>query len=320
MSGLPWKNPPGRGMVKLLHLWSLSRSILSFGSKDFLSHLVVCASSMLTPHPFGSFIRIWREARVFDQHDLQTDAYGAVLRCKFCMPHWERGLYNGTPYRIDCRNGWWERDNGECACIYFLKDGTMMTSGKRFYARDYMACLTVHTCDLPSVVGVRDRDEDMIGWEDILPVMTLRWRSSSLRFRARLHRFRDEQRQDSIARYLSMRDWNRTRLCNFSLNAVACIADVMFTKFLPARLRRRGGHKVALHFSREQHRAFDPLWVDTVVYLPIGTFVWPAKDAAPGGVDAREWLWVKYRLTHWLHEEAGWMHPDIIAFNQEEML
>ena len=229
------------------------------------------------------------------------------------MPYWERGLYNGLSYRRDCRNGWWEYDDGACECIFFTKHGTMMTTGKRFCAvcSVPVPSITVHECDHPSNAGVRDQQERTIWWGDIFSVKSLRKLCGTFmpRFQARL----GEQHQDSIARYLFMRDWNRTRLCNYALSAVSCNADIMFTKFLPARLRRRGGHKVVLQFSREQHRAADPLWVDTVVYLPIGSYVWPANDAAPGGVDACDWLWVKYRLPHWLHEAAGWIHPDSIA-------
>ena len=62
----------------------------------------------------------------------------------------------------------------------------MMTSGKRFYARDDIDCLTVHACELPSIAGVRDQDDETIGWEEIFSVMSLRWRTFSLRFQARL--------------------------------------------------------------------------------------------------------------------------------------
>ena len=41
--------------------------------------------------------------------------------------------------------------------MYFLKDGTMMTSGKRFYARNHIDCFTSHMCELPSIAGARDR-------------------------------------------------------------------------------------------------------------------------------------------------------------------
>ena len=193
----------------------------------------------------------------------------------------------------------------------------MMTMGKRFYAVHYDALvpyITVHVCDVPTIAGVIDTEEDTIGWDEIFSVMSLRklCRTFLRRFQARLR----EQHQDRVARYLFMRDWNRTRLCNYGLNAAASNAYMMFTKLLPSRLRKRGGYRVVLHFSREQHRAADPLWVDTAVYLPIGTFVWKANDAAPEGVDACGWLWVTYRLIHWLHEEAGWIHPDVIASNQ----
>ena len=193
-----------------------------------------------------------------------------------------------------------------------------MIPGKRFYTRTRPWSrypLAIHVCDYPSYTGVFTLDDSMIRWRDILPVMKWRWRSASSHFRERLHRFRQEQRHDCIARFLTMRDWSRTSLCNYCLQTVVDSQEVLFTKFLPRRFSKRGGYKVIWDFTREQHYAYDPLWVDTVLYLPIGTSVWPAKDRAPKGVDACKWLWVQYRLAHSLHEEAGWLHPDIITWH-----
>ena len=282
---------------------------------------------MFRSHPPGTFARVWRKARFFDQHVVVQDLYGAVLRCRYCEPYWERGkwLVDGRNYRRDTRNGWWEYDAGCCECIYFTKDGTLMTHGKRFLAVVWFAgyCfLGVHVCDFPSYTGVIDTNEDAIRWYNILPMTCLRKLCRTLlpRFQARLraHCRASQQEHDRIGRFLLLRQWARIKLCNFGLNAVAYNSDTCYTKFIPAHFGRRGGYRVELHFSREDHRAYDPLWVDTAVYLPIGTRVWPAKDAAPGGVDACGWLWVKYRLKHWLREEAGWMHPDVIALDQDE--
>ena len=197
---------------------------------------------MLRPHPPGTFIRTWQQARAIDEHSLMIHMHGAKLRCKYCNPFWERGLYQGLPYRIDIRNGWWEYDAGECECIYFTKDGTMMNWRKQFYAVTHKRTapglhITVHVCDLPSGLGVLDMQDDLISWNDILSMVSLRklCRSFLPRFQARLH----EQHKDKIARYLLMRDWTRTRLCNYALNAVVCNTDVMVTKFSPAQFCTR---------------------------------------------------------------------------------
>ena len=147
-------------------------------------------------------------------------------------------------------------------------------------------------------------------WNAILSMASLRklCRTCVPRFQARMR----ERRQDIIACNLHWKDWVHARRCNYGLKAAASHEE-MPTTFLPEHFLRRGECTVILLFSREQHRAVDPLWVDTVLYLPIGTFVLPANGAAPSGSDARGWLWVKYRLTHWSREEAGWMHPDVIA-------
>ena len=90
-------------------------------------------------------------------------------------------------------------------------------------------------------------------------------------------------------------------------------AEVHLTKFTPANFRRRGLCEVVLHYTRGHQLAYDPAYVDTIVYLPIGTSVWPAMDAAPSGVDAVGWLWAKYVSTNSAREESGWIHPHIIA-------
>ena len=89
---------------------------------------------MLRPYPLGPYVRAWRQTRFFDQHEVISDAYGAVHLCRFCMPHRERGLYDGQNNRMDMsdmRYGWWECDDDIFGCIFSIKDGTMMTAWKR---------------------------------------------------------------------------------------------------------------------------------------------------------------------------------------------
>ena len=192
----------------------------------------------------------------------------------------------------------------------------MMTEGKRFYVMDeydIVPQIIVRECDRPTFEGVIDEHAIMRGWNAILSMASLRklCRTCVPRFQARMR----ERRQDIIACNLHWKDWVRARRCNYGLKAAASHEE-MPTTFLPEHFLRRGECTVILLFSREQHRAVDPLWVDTVLYLPIGTFVLPANGAAPSGSDSRGWLWVKYRLTLRSREEAGWMHPHVIRQNQ----
>ena len=206
---------------------------------------------MLRPHPPGTRIRVWESARVVDEHELIIHRHGTVLRCKYCKPVWERGLYNRLPYRRDTRNGWWEYDAGECECIWFTKDGTVMNWGKQFYAvvrrrgvmRDVpWPHLTVHVCDCASAEGVRDMQDNTISWEEVFSMVSLRklCRRFLPGFQTRLQ----EKQQDRIGRYLFIRDWSRTRLCNYALNAVVCDTDVKISKFLPGRFYTRHEYQV----------------------------------------------------------------------------
>ena len=66
-------------------------------------------------------------------------------------------------------------------------------------------------------------------------------------------------------------------------------------------------------FSREDMWRWDPAYVDTIVYPPIGAMVLIDAMAAPVGVDPVGWIWAKSSKTEggWMHQ-GGWMHPGVL--------
>ena len=277
------------------------------------------AGFTLDPHDTGEFVRLWYDVRKIDEHEFESYRHQNVLRCKYCKTYWERGTYAGRPYRKDSRDGWWEYDDGRCECIYFTKYGTVMSPGKRFFAaRQRLLArpqITVQRCVLPAKNVVNVGHETLIKWDEIIPSLTCLGQKLVHRFPRFQARLRERQ-QDGIGSCLHPRQWGRARLCNYSLSKLSCPADIVVSKFLPERLRRRDGYRVVWRYSREDHRLYDPAGVDTIVYLPIGTFLWLAQDDAPKGVPDLGWIWVSYRAGHWVHDEAGWIHPEIICSNK----
>ena len=120
--------------------------------------------------------------------------------------------------------------------------------------------------------------------------------------------------KDPIGDWLLLREWLQVRQCNLHLFQ-AFPSKGTLSVFLPSQWARPRPYQIVLPWTREQHLAHDPWYVDTVEYLPVGTYVWFASDTAPPGVAAKGWLWVQYRLPCAVEERVVWVHPETIGGN-----
>ena len=119
---------------------------------------------------------------------------------------------------------------------------------------------------------------------------------------------------DPIGNWLLLREWFRVRQCNLHLFQ-AFPGTRKFSVFLPSQWSRPRPYQIVLPWTREEHLAYDPWFVDTVEYLPVGTYIWFTSDTAPPEIPARGWSWVQYRLPYDVEEKTGWVHPKTIGGN-----
>ena len=120
---------------------------------------------------------------------------------------------------------------------------------------------------------------------------------------------KESRRRSKMIAFLPLLMLQRCRCCCASLKRWGSVgnasADVIWCRICNFQWRHIG-HS----FTSEMMDRWDPLYRDTVCYLPITTLV--RLSDAPCGSDARGWAWVSFQVPYGVEAfRAGWVHPDI---------
>ena len=199
--------------------------------------------------------------------------------------------------------GWWENDNGSCYCVYQDRCGSEITRGVSFFAR---GTFMIHRCDIPRTCGVFDVADWCWPYNEIICAESLRplARTGLPRWRKRMRLKNDHHYL--LGRFQTLREWTKMTICTvLNSSDTACTQQL---QLLGIRWRR-----VVRVYTKIQQVAYDPLFADTILYLPLDTLVFPSMSLAPLGVDPVGWLWAECKIPGSAVSVMGWIHPNVLA-------